>query len=94
VEGAIRKAADAVYAGLGERQPLAEPLFIRMVQLGDTGGTTRRIVHADEFGSESEIWKLAQHLGSKEGKRLLVLGRDQASETAELAHEQLVTQWP
>jgi AAA ATPase domain len=92
VEGAIRKAADEVYAGLGERQALAETLFIRLVQLGDTGGTTRRIVHAEEFAAD--VWTLAQHLGSKDGKRLLVLGGDQGSNTAELAHEQLVTQWP
>lgn len=91
VEGAIRKAADEVYAALGERQTLAEPLFMRLVQRGDPGGTTRRVVHADEFAPE--VWQLAQHLGSKEGKRLLVLGRDQTLETAELAHEQLVTQW-
>jgi TIR domain len=92
VEGAIRNAADEVYAALDQRQPLAEPLFMRLVQLGDTGGTTRRIVHAQEFAPE--VWKLAQDLGSKDGKRLLVLGRGEASETAELAHEQLVTQWP
>jgi hypothetical protein len=92
VEGAIKKAADAVYAGLDERQALAETLFIRLVQLGDTGGTTRRVARAEEF--TQEVWALAQHLGSKDGKRLLVLGGDQASETAELAHEQIVTQWP
>ena len=66
-----------------------------VVHLGDTGGTTRRILRAEELGGpKSKGWKLAQHLGTKEGKRLLVLGSDQKSETAELAHEQLVTQWP
>jgi energy-coupling factor transporter ATP-binding protein EcfA2 len=94
IEGAIRKAADEVFEALSpEEQQRAETIFMRLVRLGDTGGTTRRVARLDEFDRPTQ--DLARRLGSKEGKRLLVLGGGPATdETAELAHEQLTTQWP
>jgi energy-coupling factor transporter ATP-binding protein EcfA2 len=94
IEGAIRKAAYEVFEALSpEEQQRAETIFMRLVRLGDTGGTTRQVARLDEFDTETQ--KLAQRLGSLEGQRLLVLGGDpNEPETVELAHEQLTTQWP
>ena len=94
IEGAIKTAADAVYQNLTRQDNRrAETIFMRLVHLGDTGGTTRRVAALGEF--DKSTTSLVQHLGSKEGKRLLVLGGDPVQPvTVELAHEQLSTQWP
>jgi hypothetical protein len=70
-----------------ERQD-TEAIFVRLVRLGDTGGTTRRISSKVEFSRER--WKLIQRLAQEDHQRLLFVGQD----TVELAHEALVTQWP
>src|SRR4051812_2029910 len=60
--------------------------------LGDTGGATRRLATRIEF--DDVKWRLVQKLASKEAKRLVLVGGGEAGETAEIAHEALVTQWP
>jgi hypothetical protein len=94
VEGAIARAAEDVYSrGLNDAErALAEPVFIRLVRLGDTGGATRRLVTRIEFNDTK--WRLVQKLASKEAKRLVLVGGGEAGETAEIAHEALVNQWP
>src|SRR4051812_160864 len=94
IEGAIARAAEDVYAAVlddAERAP-AEPVFVRLVRLGDTGGATRRLATRGEF--DDAKWQLVQKLASKEAKRLVLTGGGEAGETAEIAHEALVTQWP
>src|SRR3954469_12776245 len=60
--------------------------------LGDTGGATRRLATRIEF--DDVKWRLVQKLASKEARRLVLVGGSEAGETAEIAHEALVTQWP
>src|SRR5512132_3557839 len=94
IEGAIARAAEDVYQHVldEDERALAEPVFIRLVRLGDTGGATRRLATRIEF--DDAKWRLVQKLASKEAKRLVLVGGGEAGETAEIAHEALVTQWP
>ena len=94
IEGAIARAAEDVYTMvLNEAErALAEPVFVRLVRLGDTGGATRRLAFRAEF--DDARWQLVQKLASPEGKRLVLVGGGEGGETAEIAHEALVTQWP
>src|SRR3954469_3331634 len=94
IEGAIARAAEDVYATILDdaERALAEPVFVRLVRLGDTGGATRRLATRSEF--DDTKWRLVQKLASKEAKRLVLVGGGEAGETAEIAHEALVTQWP
>jgi Novel STAND NTPase 1/WD domain, G-beta repeat len=94
IEGTIARAAEDVYThGLDDAErALAEPVFIRLVRLGDTGGATRRLATRIEF--DDAKWWLVQKLASKEAKRLVLVGGGEAGETAKIAHEALVTQWP
>jgi len=54
VAGALAQAADRVFAARLSKEPLdlVKGIFIRLVRLGDTGGTTRRVATRDEFGGE------------------------------------------
>jgi hypothetical protein len=68
-------------------------VFVRLVRLGDTGGTTRRIVRRAEFTDET--WPLVQCLaGSEDEARLVAIAGEPGQETVEIVHEALVTQWP
>jgi hypothetical protein len=51
VEGAIAGAAEDVYANVLDEteRELAEPVFLRLVRLGDTAGATRRVVSRKEL---------------------------------------------
>src|SRR5688572_8329155 len=72
---------------------------MRLVRAGDTGGSTRRPVAFAEL--EQPARRVARKLATPECRRLLVLrepeggaGGGEDAITVELAHEQLVTQWP
>ena len=84
-----REAENAFEAKRADGVPEATlaALFIRLVRLGDTGGTTRRIASRSEFTEDS--WALAQDLAREESGRLLTVGSD----TVELTHEAAATQW-
>ncbi|WP_391590196.1 nSTAND1 domain-containing NTPase [Rhizobium laguerreae] len=93
VSGALANAAEEVRTGrLDEtEQQLLESVLVRLVVLGEAAGATRRTAKLVEFGPPGSpkrllIDKLA---GGKYG-RLLLTGSD----TVEICHEQLVTQWP
>jgi hypothetical protein len=106
LEGALARAAEEVFWNptndpkkLTEAErPIAEALFMRLVRAGDAGGATRRPVAFAEL--EVPARAVARKLATRECRRLLVLrepdgraaGEDEI--TVELAHEQLVTQWP
>lgn len=93
VEGALAKAADAVRNRLDDyAQAHLDAILVRLVQLGDTGGAIRRLATRSEF--EDARWSVVQHLASKTGKRLVLLGGKEGCPTAEMAHEALVTAWP
>ena len=68
--GALATVADEIYENLDEVQrKLAQTSFMRLVKLGDTGGTTRRIAERDEFTKDA--WKVLQRLATKEYGRLV-----------------------
>jgi hypothetical protein len=110
LEGALAAAADDVFWNpscdpkklSADGRHIAEALFMRLVRLGDAGGTTRRPVYRAELSDAQ--WTVAQQLATRECRRLLVIrgaGGSNASvsdpsfdQVAELAHEQLATQWP
>lgn len=106
LEGALARAADEVFWNptndpkkLTERErSIAEILFMRLVRAGDTGGGTRRPAAFAEL--EELARAVARKLAMPECRRLLVLREhytgenDEDTITVELAHEQLITQWP
>src|SRR5829696_7824725 len=106
IAGALANAAEDTF-----REKLADVLldvvkglFVRLVRLGDTGGTTRRIVGRTEFTKRA--WRLVQQLAggalpnsangiaSDKHARLIAIAGEPGVETVEIAHEALATQWP
>ena len=100
LEGALARAAEEVFwKKLTEpERPIAEALFMRLVRVGDAGGATRRPVAFAELGAPARA--VARKLATLECRRLLVLREPdggyygEGAITVELAHEQLVMQWP
>lgn len=107
LEGALAHAADEVFSNpsndpeklLKTERPIAEALFMRLVRAGDVGGATRRPVQMSELSEAARL--VAQKLTTKACRRLLAMVSDDhengdgaAKSRVELAHEQLVTQWP
>jgi energy-coupling factor transporter ATP-binding protein EcfA2 len=94
VAGALANAAEDVF-----RERLRESvsldtikgIFVRLVRLGDTGGTTRRIARRSEFTDET--WSIVQRLAQEDHARLVSITGATGREATELAHEALVTQW-
>ena len=93
VVGALKEYAEQVYQELADR---FHPERIRRVLLalvrsrGGAAHATGRVVPRDWLG---EDWEVAQALS---GQRLVIIGRDDTSgaETAEIAHEALIREWP
>jgi WD40 repeat protein len=90
VSGALAHAAEEVRTDKldGKQQDLLEPVLVRLINLGDTGGATRRVARIDEFDDSPR--DLIQMLSEERCSRLLLLG----AETVDICHEQLITQWP
>ena len=91
VAGALAHEADKVRKDVlddGERK-LLEPILVRLVRLGETAGATRRVARRSEF-DESQLALVEKLTNEKDGRRLLVAGSD----TIEIGHEALITQWP
>ncbi|MDM0053752.1 TIR domain-containing protein [Variovorax sp. J22R115] len=105
VSGALAKEAERVYEKVlndHERREV-EPLLLRLVRLGDTGGVTRRVVVAEDLSGAALA--VARKLATEEGGRLLQVrarpeeervnnGEVEPRVTVELSHEKLATQWP
>ncbi|TBE74382.1 TIR domain-containing protein [Rhizobium ruizarguesonis] len=93
VAGALATAADEVRTKKlddDERQ-LLEAVLVRLVVLGETAGATRRTASIVEFGpADSAKRLLISKLADEEYSRLLLV----SSDTVEICHEQLTTQWP
>src|SRR5829696_4545722 len=93
IAGALANAAEDAFRERLANVPLdvVKGLFVRLVRLGDTGGTTRRIVRRAEF--RDEVWRLVQRLAGgalpnatngvrKEGRaRLVAIAGDPCAET-------------
>jgi hypothetical protein len=99
VDGALATTADEVVDKklLEHERPMVEPLFVRLVKLGDTGGASRRIATRRELGGGNwqddrpagTWWELVQKLAQEEYDRLVLVSET----TAEITHEALVTSW-
>jgi hypothetical protein len=95
VEGALARAAENVYADVlgGDAKEIEiEAVFVRLVRLGDTGGSTGRIARRAEFTDAR--WTMLQTLAGERGNRLVLITGPEGNERVEIAHEALVTQWP
>ncbi|QEV09192.1 trypsin-like peptidase domain-containing protein [Streptomyces prasinus] len=92
VSGALGEHADRVWDVCvpPEDEETARRLFTRLVRVpAGLPAPTRRTALRTELGAEE--WRVAQRLA---GTRLLVTGRNaEGTETVELAHEALITQW-
>lgn len=97
VEGALAKVANDQRTAIlsaslgGASTEELDSVLVRLVRIGDSGGTTRRQASRDEF--DDVRWQLIQRLAGRDGGRLLILGGSELQPTVELAHEALVTAW-
>ena len=92
VRGAIAHTAEVVFSGCNrQEQMLMRRMFLRLTELGDTTEDTRRRVPLAELIPEGESGGQATAvLEQLAGARLLVLSDD----SAEIAHEALIREWP
>jgi len=92
VASAVAQTADAVVKSVpADRHALMRNLFLRLTELGEGIEDTRRRVPVEELvpegSSREEVEALLDRLAEA---RLLTLGED----TAEVAHEVLIREWP
>jgi WD40 repeat protein/tRNA A-37 threonylcarbamoyl transferase component Bud32 len=92
VRGAIAHTAEEAFlARSPQEQVLMRQMFLRLTELGETTEDTRRRVSLTELIPEDEGGAQATAvLEQLAGSRLLVVGDD----TAEIAHEALIREWP
>ncbi|MFN8724544.1 MAG: TIR domain-containing protein [Rhodospirillales bacterium] len=93
VEGALAATAEQVFKsqlGGEARETVVAAALIRLGALTGTG-TTRRLARRAEFSNEG--WEVIQRLASSDGNRLVLINGEEGSETCEIAHEALLTQW-
>jgi WD40 repeat protein/tRNA A-37 threonylcarbamoyl transferase component Bud32 len=91
VRGAIAHTAEEVFVGCGEKeQELMRRMFLRLTELGDATEDTRRRVTLAELTPENDPREAVAVLERLADARLLVVGDD----SAEIAHEALIREWP
>jgi WD40 repeat protein/class 3 adenylate cyclase len=93
VAGAIAKTAETVYrdALSLEQQALARSIFLRLTDVGEGTGETRRRVSVDELTPRAEQAEdVAEVLRRLAGARLITVDEG----TVEVAHEALIRHWP
>lgn len=98
VRGAIAKTADAVYLGLApEAQGIARSIFLRLTELGEgTQDTRRRVELAELIPAPEQAPAVQAVLKTLTDARLVTTDKDVTSgvQTAEVAHEALIREWP
>jgi class 3 adenylate cyclase/WD40 repeat protein len=92
VASAIARTADSVVSSLTpDRRHMTRSVFLRLTELGDGVGETRRRVRIEELVPEGVSPEAVQALLERLAEaRLVTLGED----TAEVAHEVLIREWP
>jgi WD40 repeat protein/DNA-binding SARP family transcriptional activator len=96
ISGAIAGRAEALYQGLDPAgREAVRQLFLRLVTLGETADTRRRIERAELDTLDVDQGQLALALDAFGAARLLSFDRDPLSQapTVEVAHEALLGQW-
>jgi hypothetical protein len=98
VKGALARRAQTIFQNATNNETdvasvaLFRRLFTRLVTLGEGAEDTRRIVGRDELGPDA--WALAQKLAGEENRLLVTGAPATGQETAEVAHEALIRNWP
>jgi len=92
VHGAIAHTAETVYQNLSpEEQTIARDIFLRLTELGEGTEDTRRRASFEELMSHTEHTdEIRNVLNRLAEARLITLRED----TAEVAHEALIREWP
>lgn len=95
VKGALLQHAEQVWKSCvptGSEEEARRLLagLVRVVPGGDA--MLRRVLTREEAGEER--WRLAQAMAAKDQRLLVLHGGEGRPESAELAHEALITQWP
>ena len=92
VRGAIARTAEEAYVRCGhDEQVLMRRMLLRLTELGETTEDTRRRVPLTELIHEGQAGEAsAAVLEQLAASRLLVVG----DESAEIAHEALIREWP
>jgi WD40 repeat protein/energy-coupling factor transporter ATP-binding protein EcfA2 len=92
VASAVARTADTLVDSLAEEhRPLMRNLFLRLTELGEGIEDSRRRVDVDELVPEGASPEAVQGLLDQlANARLVTLGED----TAEVAHEVLIREWP
>lgn len=100
LEGALRRRADEVFAGLSaKQQELCRRLFLRLVHPGEGAEDTRRRVRLRELEAlgDAGLPGLIQALTAKDARLIVTEGAAAAAGgegTVEVAHEALIRSWP
>ncbi|MGE5132603.1 MAG: hypothetical protein ACM32E_06790, partial [Gemmatimonadota bacterium] len=91
IRDAIARTAEAAYAGLaGDRQAIARRLFLRLVHVADDAPATRSTVPLTELRGPGTGPSAGEVLDRFVAERLITVDAD----TAQLAHDTLLTAWP
>ncbi len=92
VHGAIAHTAESMYENLSaEEQATARDIFLRLTELGEGTEDTRRRASFEELMSHTEDQNEVRDVLNRLAEaRLITLGED----TAEVAHEALIREWP
>ena len=92
VRGAIAHTAESVYQNLAlEQQSIARDIFLRLTELGEGTEDTRRRTSLGELMADAEnAEEVRKVLNLLAEARLITLDED----TAEVAHEALIREWP
>ncbi|MEV6871607.1 hypothetical protein [Amycolatopsis sp. NPDC051128] len=89
IRGALAKTAEAEYSSLGEgEQAIAQQLFLRLIELGEDTGATKRRIRRDELDRDDP--RVDAVLDRLAASRLITLDAG----TVELTHEALIHAWP
>jgi hypothetical protein len=98
VEGALAQRAQSIFMDATKNETdassvaLFRHLFTRLVTLGEGAEDTRRIVGREELGRDA--WALAQKLAGEDNRLVVTAATTPGQETAEVAHEALIRNWP
>src|SRR5262249_23291969 len=96
VSGALTSRAEALYGELDDDgKEAARQLFLRLVTVGDSADTRRRVLHEELDSLDVDQDALASCITGFGASRLLSFDRDlrTGESTIEIAHEALLAEW-
>jgi WD40 repeat protein/DNA-binding SARP family transcriptional activator/energy-coupling factor transporter ATP-binding protein EcfA2 len=96
ISGALAQRAETLCGGMGpDGQDAVRQLFLRLVTLGDSADTRRRVERAELDSLDVDRGQLALAIDAFGAARLLSFDRDPRTQapTVEVAHEALLAEW-